>query len=225
MGNAMTNYLFLSYAHADKAICQVAAKFLNQTGFYVWYDKGIKVGEDWQAVLNERIRSSSGVVVLLTPRSAESPDCRIEWQYADDAGVKIYPVMIEKCVPPYPINQYHWLGPSAESVLYRMDHPAVLASPVVEVSKQLGQHHPAFCLDLLEYNNMKMSYYNNINYLEVKYSGVKGFVKGVIKAGEKRSVEESTAWFLKKMREHEQKINRAFVEEEVFLFNKDDRWG
>lgn len=212
----MTQYLFLSYAHADKRLCYKTAQFLNQQGFYTWLDKELKVGQEWRQMLAERVRASAGVVVLLTPNSVSSPDCAAEWQDALNSGIALYPLMLKECTPPYPISQYHWAGPPKIYGASVDANPDSIFPVVYELTQGLGQAHPAYNRDLHQYFLAK----HGVSSSEVwgqQFRGVKGLLRRITHRAEKQMQEQAGKVSFQQMQELSGKLDRSYMVDEWFL--------
>ena len=59
-------YYFLSYNSEDEARVAEFAKELHSRAFPLWYDNGIRVGENWKKELAERIKNCKAVVMFLS---------------------------------------------------------------------------------------------------------------------------------------------------------------
>lgn len=82
-------YVFLSYAHADRARTLEVRDSLQAQGMPVWMDEQLQCGEEWDAVLEQRIRESHLVLVLMSPAAARSRFVRRELRYADAMNRRI----------------------------------------------------------------------------------------------------------------------------------------
>lgn len=213
----MTRYLFISYAHADKPLCTKTAQFLNQQGFYTWLDKELKVGQNWRQVLAERVRTSAGVVVLLTPNSVSSPDCAAEWQDALSSGTPLYPLMLKECTPPYPISQFHWAGPPKLFIGTVDADPDSIFPVVYELTQGLGRAHPAYNRDLHNYFMAKSSFHATAQAQE-QFRGVKGLLRSLTHRLEKDMQEQARTYSFQQMNELNQKLDRAYMVDE-WLFS------
>ena len=76
-------FLVVSYARAD--LVRVAP-FLNRVvswGFLVWYDRGIPGGVEWDAMIEQQVARSDGVLFFLSEMAASSRWVRREVKFAD----------------------------------------------------------------------------------------------------------------------------------------------
>lgn len=81
--------VFISYAHADRALAQKVAAGLKESGFDVWERfSEFFPGENWADKTAQALRESEAMVVLLTPDSLSSPYVMSEVNYA--LGSKTY---------------------------------------------------------------------------------------------------------------------------------------
>jgi len=87
-----SSYVFLSYAHADRAFAQQVAERLTQAGLKVWYDTGIDPGTAWDDMLEQRLRGACAVVACVSSSFEESRWCKRELKFADLLGKTIVPV-------------------------------------------------------------------------------------------------------------------------------------
>lgn len=59
------DYVFVSYSHSDKDMVFPILAKLQRTGCRIWYDEGIKGGENWRKILASKIESEKCVNFLL----------------------------------------------------------------------------------------------------------------------------------------------------------------
>jgi nucleotide-binding universal stress UspA family protein len=64
----MRGHVFISYSHAhDGAYVELLAAHLEQEGVTVWFDRDIVTGDRWDEVIREKIDTSVGVIVVMSP--------------------------------------------------------------------------------------------------------------------------------------------------------------
>ena len=114
--------VFLSYAHLDAdhdvANARQLAGWLESLGYSVWWDRSLIAGDDWPSELEIKVRSSKRVIVLWSPRAANSDWIKFETNIARNEGKRrddnvLVPLIIETCATPS-----HW-GPIHQSVVLR----------------------------------------------------------------------------------------------------------
>jgi hypothetical protein len=88
----MTN-LFVSYSPKDKRYADPMFDMLKRLGFKPWIDPAPRPGQDWRFDIDEAIKASTGLLVIVTPNSAESVYVTYEWTYAIAHHVRVVPVI------------------------------------------------------------------------------------------------------------------------------------
>jgi len=71
-------FVFVSYAHADKAVAYPELLRMRSLGLRVWYDEGIEPGREWPDAIANALRKATAFVVLITPAAVASGDVRNE---------------------------------------------------------------------------------------------------------------------------------------------------
>lgn len=89
------DYIFISYSHRDKKSVEEKLHVLQRNGFRLWYDSGIRGGENWRKVLREKIKFSKNVIVFSSENSIKSEDVKIEIVTADAFEKKIVNVCLD----------------------------------------------------------------------------------------------------------------------------------
>lgn len=52
-------FIFISYAHADREYVFPIIKNIYEKGWYVWYDEGLEIGDNYYQTLQEHISNCS----------------------------------------------------------------------------------------------------------------------------------------------------------------------
>lgn len=103
---------FVSYSRADSAFVGPFVSALRERGLDVWLDtSAIPGGARWRDEIAAGIDESDAVVVVLSPSSLMSPECKAELGYAVDAGKRLVPVVLEGVVPdavPPTMRELQW---------------------------------------------------------------------------------------------------------------------
>lgn len=98
--------VFISYSRADVDFALKLGKDLKAKGINVWVDKlDIKPGEIWDNAVEEAMKTSRKVVIILSPTSVSSLNVMDELSYAFDEGKTIIPVMHIECVRPFRLRR------------------------------------------------------------------------------------------------------------------------
>jgi TIR domain len=87
------NQVFISYRKTERALAEEFKKRIEKTGFQVWMDTKLHAGTEWRDAIDQEIRKSIAVVVLLTPDAKSSEYVTYEWAFAYGAGVRVIPAI------------------------------------------------------------------------------------------------------------------------------------
>ncbi len=75
-------HVFVCYSHADSLLLEDVLGWLRAESVSVWYDDGIRPGEEWTAEIASAIQFASHVLFLATRNSVQSRHCRNEIHFA-----------------------------------------------------------------------------------------------------------------------------------------------
>jgi TolB-like protein/tetratricopeptide (TPR) repeat protein len=89
-------YVFICYAHDDKAVVYPEITWLHDQGANVWYDEGISPGEEWSEELGQAIDGAERFVYFVSPQSVASKHCRNELNFAQNHDKAILSVYLEE---------------------------------------------------------------------------------------------------------------------------------
>lgn len=96
-----SNYIFVSYSHADTKLVYPQLERLKRLGYQVWYDEGVSPGSRWSDELAERINNCSLFLVLITPGVLKSPHCHDELNFVLDTNKPVVAMhLLETELPP-----------------------------------------------------------------------------------------------------------------------------
>lgn len=110
----MTTY-FLSYARADQSIALRFADDLTAAGVSVWVDQyDIRPSQHWDRAVETAVRGCDGMVVMLSPSSAASPNVADEVNVALEGGKRVIPVLIEACTLPLRMSRMQFIDATAD---------------------------------------------------------------------------------------------------------------
>ena len=87
-------YVFVCYAHADRAEVYPELIRLGQAGVNLWYDEGISPGSEWTEELAAAINGCARFLYFISPAAVESKYCRDEVQFARNAEKPIVSVYV-----------------------------------------------------------------------------------------------------------------------------------
>ncbi|HEY2177455.1 MAG TPA: toll/interleukin-1 receptor domain-containing protein [Caulobacteraceae bacterium] len=105
----MTTY-FLSYARADGETALRFADDLIAAGVSVWVDQyDIRPSQHWDRAVETAVRGCQGLIVILSPNSAASPNVADEVAVAIGETKDIIPILIEKCTVPLRMTRMQFI--------------------------------------------------------------------------------------------------------------------
>ncbi len=89
----MLSQVFVSYKREQIEFAQPLESKLKEAGFDVWMDRDIPAGTEWRNTIDEEIRKSIALIVIMTPEAKESEYVTYEWAFAYGAGVRVIPLI------------------------------------------------------------------------------------------------------------------------------------
>jgi TIR domain len=110
--------LFLCHSSGDKVQVRELRARLVSDGFSPWFDESdLLPGQDWAQEIRTAVRSSSAVLVLLSPSSVSKEgfvqkEIRLALDIADekpDGTIYIVPVRLQECTVPERLKKWHWV--------------------------------------------------------------------------------------------------------------------
>lgn len=117
------NRTFVSYSRADSEFALKLASDLRANGASVWLDQlDIAAGARWDSAIEDALRRSARVIVLLSPKAVASQNVLDEVSFALDEGKTIVPVLVEACAVPMRLRRLQHVDFTAgyESALGRL---------------------------------------------------------------------------------------------------------
>jgi TIR domain len=127
--------VFLSYSFKDKTWVSEFASALRAGGIKAWFDVAdLAPGEHWQEKIQEALRESSTLVIILSPNSVDSPWTFFELGAAVADNKRIIPVLLEGidlARVPIPFRQFQAL---------RGQSPIEAGKKVAEVLERTPAH-------------------------------------------------------------------------------------
>lgn len=124
----MTSY-FLSYSRADEARALRLADDLIAAGIRLWVDQyDIRPSQHWDRAVEAAVHACAGMIVVLSPRSAESPNVADEISVAIDHKKRVIPVMIETCTVPLRMTRMQFIDATT-------DYPRALRKCLAEIAR------------------------------------------------------------------------------------------
>lgn len=90
------SYIFVCYAHEDKATVYPELQWLHEQGINVWYDEGISAGKVWRVEIAAALQVASHFLYYVSHASIQSEHCNREVNYALDKGIEVIPVYLDE---------------------------------------------------------------------------------------------------------------------------------
>ena len=91
------NHVFISYNQSDSDFAAVLMTELEKANIDTWLDKRqLLAGQDWSQDIDEGIRDSFALVVVMSREAKLSEYVAYEWSFAVGAKIPVIPVVLEK---------------------------------------------------------------------------------------------------------------------------------
>lgn len=105
-----TPYIFISYQRDSEADARQVHTQLERAGFRVWQDvENIRHPARWPVAIDQALRETDRIVLLLTPKSMQSDEVFNEWFFYYSERKPIHCLMVETCKPHYQLVPFQWL--------------------------------------------------------------------------------------------------------------------
>ncbi len=121
---------FLSYSRSDEVIALRFANDLIAAGVPVWVDQyDIRPSQHWDRAVEDAVLGCTGLIVMLSPRSAASPNVADEVSVAIERGKAIIPILVEKCNVPLRMTRMQFIDATT-------DYARALQRCLAEISRK-----------------------------------------------------------------------------------------
>jgi hypothetical protein len=111
-----SDHLFVSYAREDIEFTKRLADSLEAEGIPVWMDSlGVKTGASWVHQIEDALKVSKAVILVMSPSSNDSEVVQDELSLALDLKKQIFPVRIAECEAPLRLRRLQYAEFSATS--------------------------------------------------------------------------------------------------------------
>ena len=112
-------FVFVSYAHDDKALAYPELLRIRSFGIRVWYDEGIEPGSEWSEAIATALDSATAFVVMITPSAVASRNVRNEINTALSWGKPVFAIHLAQTALPKGLELQ--LGAVQAIMRWRMD--------------------------------------------------------------------------------------------------------
>ena len=95
-------YYFISYNSDDSEIVKEYVKELEKRGVPMWYDGGMRLSDQWEEKLMDKIRSCEAIIMFLSKNLLAKEDSYVLTEFKKNkrfAGKKTYFVLLDKVDP------------------------------------------------------------------------------------------------------------------------------
>ena len=88
-------YVFISYAHEDRALVYPLIDTLHSRGFRVWYDAGVEPASEWPENIADHVAVASCMIAFASRNYFQSINCKQEMHYAQQLNKSLLVVYLE----------------------------------------------------------------------------------------------------------------------------------
>jgi Tol biopolymer transport system component len=123
--------VFISYSRKDLPFVEQLATDLKNAGFDVWHDvSGLGGGSRWRSEIENALRRSQFVLVVLSPDSTASEWVEREFLFASQLKLKIIPLMYRPCELPLSYINLNYIDMQGEN--YQRKFPDLLRALTID---------------------------------------------------------------------------------------------
>lgn len=102
--------LFCSYARADSDFALKLAADMRSAGIGLWMDQlDIPIGARWDQSVENALRTSAGLLIVLSPASVASENVMDEVAFAIEQNKTILPVLYRSCEIPFRLRRLQYM--------------------------------------------------------------------------------------------------------------------
>jgi hypothetical protein len=102
--------LFVSYSRTDAKFALKLATDLRSRGTDLWLDQlDIPTGAHWDSDVEEALRESAGILVILSPAAVASHNVMDEVAFALSEGKRIFPIRYKACTLPFRLRRLQYV--------------------------------------------------------------------------------------------------------------------
>ena len=107
----MAKHVFISYQYEDKDFGENLIERVERAGFETWIDHDhLTAGDDYRANIDQAIKDSFALIVIMSPSAKASEYVTYEWAFAWGAGIRVIPVLYKQ-PPLHPrLEALHYLN-------------------------------------------------------------------------------------------------------------------
>lgn len=103
--------IFISYARIDEPFARQLAAALSDSGADVWLDvEDIPAGMKWSSAIQQGLKSSEILVVIISPESMASNNVEDEWQYFLDKKKPVIPLLLRQAEIHFQLSRLQYIN-------------------------------------------------------------------------------------------------------------------
>jgi hypothetical protein len=108
-GDAIAGTVFITYAREDSVYTHDLARRLRGIGIKLWIDQDIAPGAKWDRSVEEALRTSDRMLVVMSPAAVASENVADEWSYFLEHAKAVYPLVKQPCELPPRLHRRQYL--------------------------------------------------------------------------------------------------------------------
>lgn len=129
--------IFISYSRKDLTFVERLAADLKNSGLDAWYDlSNLEGGSRWHQAIEQAIKDSQSVLVVLSPEALASKWVEKEVLFAEELGKKIIPLYYRSCKPGMFYSNLNRIDAQDEN--YRNNFDKILRALNVPIVRQVS---------------------------------------------------------------------------------------
>lgn len=114
--SSIEGQIFISYARKDSEYVYTLAKELRRIGLDIWIDQDIEPGSNWDKTIEEALRDSEKMLLIVSPASMLSENVQDEWSYFLEEGKPVFPFIHQDCEMSFRLRRRQYIT-STEDLL------------------------------------------------------------------------------------------------------------
>jgi hypothetical protein len=102
-------HTFVCYAREDSDFVRPLTTYLRDRGIPMWLDSDIPAGADWDAAIDEHLRTCAKLLIVLSPAAVASAEVRGELRAALSLAKPVVPLLYHPCDIPRQLQNVQYL--------------------------------------------------------------------------------------------------------------------
>jgi TIR domain len=148
---SVTGQVFISYKRVDLTFALRLYEDLRAKGFTVWIDKRDIHAGNWDEQVEQALKDSAVMLLIVTPESMISQNVKDEWNYFLEAEKQIVPVILRSPIEiPFRLRRRQWIDFTLDYTLelpklvQELIHAGATSSANSEVTLRKPPSEPSF---------------------------------------------------------------------------------